>query len=193
MKIEVMKTPRARVILIVIAVILALSAGFIHFTRLANNYFEGSTQLKQNMDRDVATGIISRPDGTRLLQIESGFFLSRKITPTDLNWLLSELNPPTVASTDPAKRHWLIMKAVVLASTETHLSPGECKITYNAMTPYLSSQTPVDVASAALVLGRLKDKRAVPLLLPLLNQHDRTVNLCASLALKRLGYSVPKH
>ncbi len=122
------------------------------------------------------------------MRIEQGIQATGSISDTDLSTMLAMMD--TSQSTDPALVHSRVLYTLHFLKT---IPAHQSQKIYDATVPLLSGNpkqvATLDKTAAAIMMGTLKDKRAIPYLLPLLGDQDFNVRRDAQNALKAIGYS----
>lgn len=132
--------------------------------------------------------VMTQGDFIQMQNIRKGIHQTRMVSDEDVNWLLMLLQKPTSHPelVDP-------MVCGILARVANFTPPQQQKI-LPVVAPLLTQSVPSDTYhnvpyAAALLLGSLGDKDAIPYLAPLLQSSDAALRQRAQRSLSLLGYT----
>jgi hypothetical protein len=159
---------------------------------------EGDTGMERKRFLQTAvnqeiTGIISKED----YLILAGYMRAKPgpMSDEELNWLIELLNSTRLAKMP--NRYFAQSKILSVFGLNTQPTPAQKERIYQATIPFLTLDEPKDRQYALLKhdamieLQQLKDARAIPLIVPLLNDSRLSVRNKAQDTLRALGYVDP--
>lgn len=142
----------------------------------------------------ISNGIMSGPEFSKSRALYTQLSQGKSFSDQDINWLIQLVSlPPQHATSSVAVviRHDTGME-LLEAGLKTGKTTAEQKDKiFNAAIPLLASKdtTGLEAISATNVLRTLNDKRAIPLLLPLVNSPNPQVRTTVVNSLKVMGYN----
>lgn len=142
----------------------------------------------------VHDGIMSSAEAAHFNSLYAQLSQGQDFSDTDIDWLMTLINrlpQPNVTATSEAIRHDCALELFDAYLETGHATPAQKNSIFYAASPLLASEDPVglDAVSASHVLRTLNDKRAIPLLVPLINSPNPQVRASAIKSLKFMGYN----
>ena len=142
----------------------------------------------------VHDGIMSSVEVSHFNSLYAQLSQGRDFSDADISWLMTLTTLPSqsnVNATSQAFRHDCALELFDAYLKTGHATPAQKNSIFNAASPLLASKDPIglDAVSASHVLRTLNDKRAIPLLVPLVNSPNSHVRASAIKSLKLMGYN----
>lgn len=143
-----------------------------------------------------ANGVATRDEYIRTVRLQDSAGEGHALNEQEVDWLLVFANDPRFQGERQARRRMYASGPFVFTDTKK-LSAAERSKVYDFGVSLLLTPDQSDISSndhiltACRILGNVRDKRAIPLLKPLLNSNDREVRRFAAKALDRLGIEIP--
>lgn len=165
-----------------------ITAGIRSFTKA------GQGALSPRLGRMfVNQGVMTSADFTEYNYLYTQLSYGKSFSDTDINWLIALMNrpaAPNLSSESRAIRHDCALEIFNAYLKTGHATQSQRNSIFDAASPLLASEdtTGLDAISASAVLRTLNDKRAIPLLLPLVNSPNPQVRTTAVNSLKFMGY-----
>lgn len=187
-----LKQPRNKVLLSLLALnVLAL-------TVFGGKYWHSVIQEKQEQHKKVSeaatrlaqVGAMNIPDATKLMELSTDLeHGARKMSDADLDWCLDELKGQKPSPQSAITRR-VYVDMILIESVKVLDSPQKDKL-FQASVTQMAMADPkeeagVDVAMPARILGRLGDKRAIPILETHLHDDRPMMHQAVQGALNRL-------
>lgn len=143
---------------------------------------------------EEAAGITSKQDYLQRLQIYDTSQKTGNIADNELNWCLGLMNKGPIKNHKGAKAE-LNVEIVATLVYVKRFTPSQKEKIYQATLPMFTNTDEtgdgLEKIYACRMMKKMKDKRAVPYLLPLLNDPRPDICLMAQRTLTSLGYKAP--
>lgn len=143
-----------------------------------------------------ANGVATRAEYIKTVRLQRSAGGGHALNEQEVDWLLAFANDPRFQGERRAHR-WMYASGPFVFTDTKKLSVAERSKVYDfgvslLLTPDPSGNDPNShVLIACRILGNVQDKRAIPLLKPLLVSSDQRVRRFAANALDRLGIEIP--
>lgn len=149
---------------------------------------EMSRVRKVALDQEKV-GLMSQVEYFRWRNINSGVLAKNNLSDEDFDWclmMMSQTKPHPVANAVKNARivNGIFMKMVA----NEDVTPERKEQLYKAVTPLLRGSRKLERLVALNLLGALKERRAIPNILPLLNDPDPSLRPVARKTLDEMGY-----
>ncbi len=147
-----------------------LLLGGMYWSRLQKQRRAERKQMEQIVNTRVERGV-AREDATRILELSKQFESAEGISNADLDWCLAQLKPSQLPPRDAASFRMEVGN--VLNEAIPQMSAEQKERLFRAMADEIALDDPQDEIGMDTVgpsgnMARLKDKRAIPILRPLL-------------------------
>lgn len=180
-------------ILLIINVVVLLG----YFTKLLVAKHNNSILQKQLLlsvaHGEEASGVMTQQNYLRLTNISQNIEKTGRISDRELDWCIALMQSPMRQTGYNAPL--LRVKVVYPLLQLKYLSSEQKEKLYQAIVPMFNTtndtQKGLDRLYATAMVAKLEDKRAIPYLLPLLNDPRPKVRQKAQKALNALGYKSP--
>jgi hypothetical protein len=148
----------------------------------SQNQFAGPPEARRSAETVVASGIMKRDELNRLLVISAK---GTGVTPNEAGIVISDVESHHGSGAkDMAARSIALVSLIGVARGP--LSIQDHERVYKIGLSCLGGNVG-EISAGAVILGRLQDKRAIPFLLPYVNNPDSNVQKCVKYGLKQLG------
>lgn len=174
-----------------------LAANVIALTIFGCRYWYLSNKERQEQQKQIQTvasvmantGEMNITDATKLLNLSNDLEHGAEMPDADLDWCLDQLKGQEPSYNSALSRRQNV--DIVLSEAVKVLDPPQKEKLYQALATEMAQDDPkeevgIDVRSPAHVLGKLGDKRAIPLLEAHLNDERPFVHQSVQRALNRL-------
>lgn len=133
-------------------------------------------------------GIVSQDEYIRVRTLRSSMLAGQKLSDEDFDWCLVMLNQTKPYSVANALKNAMMIDILLSLPKNNGVTPERKERLYKAVAPLLRSNQQLDRLSAMNLMRDLKETRAVPDILPLLNDPDPRMRPIARKALDKMGY-----
>ncbi len=185
-----------RRIVLVAAAIILLAASCVVFMVLTAKRNAPSQQEIIAANWVEANGVATRTEYIKAARLKNSAGGGRALNEQEVDWLLAFANDPRFQGERRAQR-WLYASGPLIFTNVKRLSVAERSKVYDfavslLLTPnHNDVATQGDIQAGCRILSNMGDKRAIPLLKPLLGSSNQYVRRSAANALDRFGIEIP--
>lgn len=138
------------------------------------------------------SGEVSQNEYIRVRTLRSSMLAGQNLSDEDFDWCLSILSQTRPHSVVNSNKNAMMIGILLRLPENNDVTPERKERLYTAVAPLLRSKEQLDRAYALNLLGALKERRAIPDILPLLNDPKPGLRTLAREALDKMGYHVGK-
>ena len=144
----------------------------------------------ENQDAIEEAGLMSARDWRRLCDLAIAIQATGSISDADLDWIITLARSPLVSTTDNILASHNLALGYSGVSSLQHLTPLQADKLFEVALDYFSmpEEEPFAIINGCKTMMWLRDKRAIPILIPLLKDSRPTVRYRANEALTSLDH-----
>lgn len=170
-----------------VSFVLALGASLALRSYLQHRAYQNEMH-KIAVDREKV-GIMSQAEHARWHDLNSGVLAGKKLSDEDFDWCLMTVSQPKPHPIANAVKNANIINGVLLKMVQNNdTTPERRERLYKEVAPLLRSKQQLDRLVALNLMRDLKERRAVPDILPMLNDPHPDRRKLVRQALDKMGY-----
>lgn len=135
------------------------------------------------------SGEVSQHEYLRVHTLRSSTSAGQKLSDEDFNWCLSILKQTRPHSVVNSNKNAMMIGILRRLPENNDVTPERKERLYKAVAPLLRSKEQLDRASALNLMAALKERRAIPDILRLLNDPRPGIRTLARKRLNEMGYA----